>query len=208
MGERYLREAVPMSTLETRRLILRLFTERDLDAYSEMCADAEVMRFLGGRPLAVGESWRQMASMLGHWHLLGYGMWALEERQTGAFVGRVGFLDPPGWPGFELGWALARPFGGRGLAFEAAQTALDHAFLRLGRDHVISLVHPDNKRSLRLAERLGERFERTVELLGDEVGVYGIDKILDVFLCRLRHDVDSELVNFLGLLGHQSDLGL
>ena len=163
-----------MSTLETQRLVFRLFTEKDLDPYAAMCADAEVMRFLGGRPMNRGESWRQVATMLGHWQLRGYGMWALEERQTGIFVGRVGFIDPPGWPGFELGWALARPFWGRGLAFEAAQTALDHAFLRLGRDHVISLVHPDNTRSLRLAERLGEKFERTIDFFGDEVGVYGI----------------------------------
>jgi RimJ/RimL family protein N-acetyltransferase len=165
-----------MSTLETRRLILRLFTERDFDPYAEMCADTEVMRYLGGRPLTLGESWRQVATMLGHWQLLGYGMWALEERQTGAFVGRVGFIDPPGWPGFELGWALARPFWGQGLAFEAAQAALEHAFQSLGRDHVISLIHPGNTRSLGLAKRLGEQFERTVDFFGDEVGVYGIDR--------------------------------
>jgi RimJ/RimL family protein N-acetyltransferase len=103
-------------------------------------------------------------------------MWAVEERESGAFIGRVGFIDPPGWPGFELGWALARAYWGRGLAFEAAQTALDHAFQRLGRDHVISLIHPENTRSRRLAERLGERFEKTVDLLGDKLGVFGIDR--------------------------------
>ncbi len=165
-----------MRRLETQRLILRQFTDRDLDPYAQMCADTEVMRFLGGRPLSRGESWRQIATMLGHWQLLGYGMWALEERETSAFVGRVGFIDPPGWPGFELGWALARPFWGRGLAFEAALKALDRAFGELGRDHVISLIHPDNTRSLKLAERLGERFERTVEFFGEEVGVYGIGR--------------------------------
>jgi RimJ/RimL family protein N-acetyltransferase len=165
-----------MSTLETQRLILRLFTARDLDPYAQMCADPEVMRFLGGRTWTPGESWRQMAAILGHWQLLGYGMWALEERQSGAFVGRVGFIDPPGWPGFELGWALAPPFWGQGLAFEAAEAALEHAFLILGRDHVISLIHPNNTRSLRLAKRLGEKFERTVDFFGDEVGVYGIDR--------------------------------
>jgi RimJ/RimL family protein N-acetyltransferase len=165
-----------MSTLETRRLILRLFTEGDLESYAQMCSDTEVMRFLGGRTWTRGESWRQMAAILGHWQLLGYGMWALEDRQTGAFVGRVGFIDPPGWPGFELGWALARPFWGQGLALEAAQVALEHAFLKLDREHVISLIHPDNTRSLALAKRLGEQFERTVDFFGDEVGVYGIDK--------------------------------
>jgi RimJ/RimL family protein N-acetyltransferase len=112
-------------------------------------------------------------------------MWALEERETAQFVGRVGFIDPPGWPGFELGWALARPFWGRGLAFEAALEALDHAFREMGRAHVISLIHPDNERSLRLAERLGERFERTVDFIGEEVGVYGIGRA-DWELARAR----------------------
>jgi RimJ/RimL family protein N-acetyltransferase len=52
--------------------------------------------------------------MLGHWSLLGYGMWALEDKASGVLVGRAGFIDPPGWPGFELGWLLARPHWGKG----------------------------------------------------------------------------------------------
>ena len=165
-----------MSSLETQRLILRLFTERDLDPFAGMGADSEVMRFLGGRPLTHSESWRQVATMLGHWQLLGYGMWALEERETGAFVGRVGFIDPPGWPGFELGWALARDFWGRGLAWSQDLDSLLNNKRVYHSDHVISLIHPENTRSRRLAERLGERFEKTVDLFGDEVGVYGIDR--------------------------------
>lgn len=164
----------PMVTLETARLLLRPFSGADVDAYAEMCADTEVMRFLGGRLWSRAETWRHIATILGHWHLLGYGMWAVEERSSGRFVGRVGFIDPPGWPGFELGWALARPFWGHGLAAEAGRAALEYAFSELDKEHVISLIHPENRRSLRLAERLGQCFERATEHFEETVSVYGI----------------------------------
>lgn len=70
-----------MPTLETDRLILRLFRETDLDAYSEMCADPDVMRYIGvGQPLSRSEAWRNMAMILGHWQLRGYGLWAVVEK--------------------------------------------------------------------------------------------------------------------------------
>src|SRR5262245_36978224 len=112
-----------MATLETARLRLRMFRADDFEAYAAMCADAEVMRFLGGQPFSRVESWRHLAMILGHWAIRHYGMWAVEERATGVFVGRIGFVDAEGWPGFELGWALARPHWGRGLATEGARAA-------------------------------------------------------------------------------------
>ena len=85
-------------TLTSERLILRPFRENDLDAFARCCQDEETMRYLGGT-LSREDAWRQMAMLLGHWQLRGYGMWALEERATGAFVGRLGFHRPEGWPG-------------------------------------------------------------------------------------------------------------
>jgi RimJ/RimL family protein N-acetyltransferase len=165
-----------MITLETERLVMRPFAEADLDAYAAMCADPEVMRFLGGETWDRMQTWRHIAATLGHWQLRGYGPWAVEEKASGTMVGRVGFINPEGWPGFELGWTLARSAWGHGFATEAAARALEHAFTEMARDHVISLIHPDNKPSLAVAERLGETFERTIELLGEEVGVYGISR--------------------------------
>ena len=87
-------------TLETERLRLRAFRKADHAPYAEICADPEVMRYLGtGVTLNSLETWRAMAAALGHWQLLGYGMFALEVKATGELAGRVGFLDPPGWPG-------------------------------------------------------------------------------------------------------------
>ena len=102
-----------MVTLASRRLLLRMFRESDLDAYAAMCGDPEVMRYLGdGYPLTRAEAWRNMALVLGHWQLRGFGLWAVEERATGLLAGRVGCWQPEGWPGLEIGWALRREFLG------------------------------------------------------------------------------------------------
>ena len=111
-----------------------------------------------------------------HWQLRGFGLWAVEELATGAMIGRIGFFQPEGWPGFELGWMLARACWGRGLATEGARAALEFAFAELRRPHVISLIRPENRSSIRVAERLGEQHEGRSEVLGVEALVYGISR--------------------------------
>ncbi len=164
--------------LETERLVLRMFVEDDFDDYARICADEEVVRHLGdGKPLRGPDAWRQMAFIIGHWHLRGYGLWAVEEKSSGRLAGRIGFFNPMGWPGFELGWMLGREFWGRGYATEGARRALAYAFEEMGRTHVISLIRPDNRASIRVAERLGEQLEGRAELFGHEVLVYGIGHV-------------------------------
>jgi RimJ/RimL family protein N-acetyltransferase len=156
-----------MDKVETDRLTLRMLRETDFDAYAEMCADPDVMRYIGdGQPMARQMAWRNLAQMIGHWSLRGYGLWAAEERSSGDLVGRIGFWNPDGWPGFELGWTLRRTFWGRGYATEGARAALRLAFARLGRPHVISLIHPENAASIRVAERIGERQVGPTEVMG------------------------------------------
>jgi len=164
-------------TLETERLRFRMFRDDDLDTYATFVADAEVVRYLGeGRPLTRQEAWRQMAIILGHWQLRGYGLFAVEERATKTLVGRIGFFNPEGWPGFELGWMLGRAHWGKGYATEGARRALAFAFNELDQRRVISLIRPDNAPSVRVAERLGERLEGQVTLFGQEALVYGISR--------------------------------
>jgi RimJ/RimL family protein N-acetyltransferase len=117
-----------------------------------------------------------MAMLAGHWQLRGFGMWVVEERATGAFVGRVGLHYPEGWPDREVGWALARPFWGRGYATEAGRAAIEVAFGRLGWQRIISLIDPANVRSVRLAERLGERRDCEAVVRGHRVAVYALAK--------------------------------
>lgn len=169
------RPPIPVPALESERLLLRPFGDADFDAYAAMCADPEVMRYVGDRAvLSREDAWRQMAMLAGHWQLRGFGMWAVEERATGAFIGRVGLHFPEGWPDREVAWALARPYWGRGFAFEAARAALTHAFLTLEWERAISLIDPANSRSVRLAERLGERYERDVDIRGQRVRLYAL----------------------------------
>jgi RimJ/RimL family protein N-acetyltransferase len=166
-----------MITLETDRLTLRMLRESDLDAYAEMCADPEVMRYLGdGQPMARPMAWRNLAMMVGHWSLRGYGLWAAQERASGVLVGRIGFWNPEGWPGFEVGWTLRRSFWGRGYATEGARAALGYAFTQLGQPHVISLIHPENAASIRVAQRIGERLSGSTEVMGKSALVYRITR--------------------------------
>jgi RimJ/RimL family protein N-acetyltransferase len=166
---------ISIPTLETPRLLLRQFRQNDSDALAALHADPEVMKFLGdGRPKARAETWLAMASYLGHWELRGYGLWAVEEKATGKFVGRIGLLNPEGWPGLEVAWTLARDRWGNGFATEGAKAALEYAFSVLKLEHVISLIHPDNAASIRVAMRIGEKLEGQAELFGVMRSVYGI----------------------------------
>jgi len=135
------------------------------------------MRYIGdGQTLARPMAWRNLAMVVGHWALRGYGLWAVEERASGVMVGRIGFWNPEGWPGFELGWMLRRSFWGRGYATEAARTALQHAFTEMNQEKVISLIHPENAASIRVAQRLGEQLVAATDVMGKPVLVYGISQ--------------------------------
>jgi RimJ/RimL family protein N-acetyltransferase len=166
-------ERAPLE-LTTPRLRLRQFVAADHEAYAAMSADAEVMRYIGGGgPVSSDDAWRGIAGMLGHWALRGYGMWALQLRGGGGpMIGRAGFIDPPGWPGFEIGWLLAREHWGHGYAREAVQAVLAVAFGPLRRESAISLIRPGNARSIRLAERLGATLDGRIDFMGGETLLY------------------------------------
>jgi RimJ/RimL family protein N-acetyltransferase len=160
--------------LHTERLVLRAFTQDDFEPFVTIVADPEVIRYLdNGRPIDREECWRGMALFLGHWHLRGYGWWAVEERSSGEFLGRIGLYNPEGWPGIEVGWLLRRSAWGVGLATEGATAALNFAFDVVGAGHVISLIDARNTRSIRVAEKIGERYERHIEHRDKSVVVYG-----------------------------------
>jgi RimJ/RimL family protein N-acetyltransferase len=164
-------------TLTTERLLLRGFQPGDQQPFAAIHADAEVMRHLGdGRPLTPAGAWRSLAVHVGHWHLRGYGNWAVVERATGRLIGRAGLWNPEGWPGLEVGWLLARDRWGRGYATEAARAAVHHAFTTLDADHLISVIRPGNTASIRVAERLGESYERTTSVDGHEACIYGLPR--------------------------------
>lgn len=162
-------------TLETSRLLLRGWRPRDLAPHAEMAADPEVMRYLGeGRTGGRSKAGREIATHVVHWALRGYGQWALERRSDGASIGRAGLWNPPGWPGVEVGWKLARDAWGEGYATESGRAAIEWARESLDVPELISIIHRENAASVGVAERLGmdRRLETTFK--GHPVYIYGI----------------------------------
>jgi RimJ/RimL family protein N-acetyltransferase len=157
--------------LQTARLFLRGWREGDFEAFAALHADPEQARFIGG-VLTRNDAWRRMASIAGHWILRGYGTWALEDRATGEFVGWSGLWEPEGLPGCDLGWTLAPTARGRGLAQEAALRGRRYAYETVGLKSLISLIHPLNAASIRVAEKLGAHFERITSFGGADYAMY------------------------------------
>lgn len=142
--------------LETDRLILRAPEPRDLEAWMAFLVSERGTWHGGGPEQGAGRAWRMVATLFGHWQLHGYGTFNAMRRSDGAFVASVGPFFPPDWPEREIGWSVLRAEDeGKGYAAEAARAVLLHLFRDLGWTTVVSYIHPDNARSIALAERLG-----------------------------------------------------
>jgi ribosomal-protein-alanine N-acetyltransferase len=150
-------------TLETARLRLTALTERHFDDYAAMLADPESTRWVGdGQPLDRTNAWQ----------LRGCGMWALERKDTGEFIGRAGLMYPDGWPDLELGWMLKPEHRHQGYATEAGNAVLEFAWNQLHARRVISLVRIGNEASDRVAERLGGEHIENMDFYGSHSHVF------------------------------------
>ena len=165
---------VPL-TLETPRLRLRPFEEHDCDALHEMFSDEACVQYTIETPLAHWQTWRALASYLGHWQLRGYGPYAVVDKATGAMVGPVGLWFPIEWPEPEIKWSLARRFWGFGFATEAATAVREMAAAILHRERLISVIRPGNVRSQAVARKLGGAYEKTIPFRGGKAEVYAYD---------------------------------
>ncbi|MEM9010461.1 MAG: GNAT family N-acetyltransferase [Pseudomonadota bacterium] len=148
--------------IATARLILRPFEERDRAPFAAMNADAEVMRHFPAR-LSRAESDQIIDKVEAQRAKAGFSFCAVEERETGRFVGmagisRVGF-QAHFTPAVEVGWRFARDAWGRGLATEAARAAVDAGFRTFGLQEIVAFTVPANVRSRAVMERLGMRYD-------------------------------------------------
>ena len=150
-------------TIETERLVLRAHRPSDLDAMTAIWADADMTRFIGGRPFTREECWARLLRYAGLWPTLGFGYWAIEDKAEGHFVGEAGFADfkrdmTPSMEGLlEAGWVLAPWAHGRGFATEAVSAMLSWADKILMVEKTVCIIHPDHNASLRVAAKLGFR---------------------------------------------------
>ncbi len=155
--------------IETARLRLRAHRLEDFEDSFAMWSDPVVTRFIGGKPSTEQQAWSRLLGYAGHWVLMGFGYWAVEEKATGRFAGELGFAnfkrdiaasmrDVP-----ELGWALASPFHGQGYATEAVRAAVGWGDVRFESARTVCLIDPANLASIRVAEKCGYAvFERTL----------------------------------------------
>jgi RimJ/RimL family protein N-acetyltransferase len=148
--------------LETDRLRLRGPTLADFPACAALWGDAETVRFIGtGKPSGTEEAWGKFLRNAGHWSLLGFGYWVVEEKTSGAFAGLVGLshikrdIEPPPPDLPEAGWVFALEAQGKGYATEAVGAALAWGETRFGNAHSFCIIDPDNAPSLRVAEKCG-----------------------------------------------------
>ena len=169
--------SIDIPEIGTERLLLRGYRETDVDALEEMAADPIIAPFVGyaGAPLREA-CWRSIALWIGHWALRGFGMWAVEERESGAFIGRIGLWEPDGWPGTEVGWMLGPAWWGRGYATEAARASIGWGFGNLAVDELVSLIHSTNHASQAVATRIGEAYRGEVPFRGGTTGLWAISR--------------------------------
>jgi RimJ/RimL family protein N-acetyltransferase len=168
-----------MISVETPRLLLRLPEETDAEPFVTIHQDPEVLEKkqvtltapTGGIEVGV----QNVRRMLRHWDERGYGQWTVVEKSSAQVIGCVGLFHPKGWPGIDLSWILHRSRWGNGFATEASNAALQWAW-DANIDHIISLIAPHDLRSIRVATKIGERFERADAdpVHGEPVHVYGI----------------------------------
>jgi RimJ/RimL family protein N-acetyltransferase len=161
--------------IETERLILRQWRESDIAANTAMLGDPLSGRFITADRKPVTDpmaGWRNAAIMAGHWVLHGFGMFAVEEKSSGQFVGRVGPFCPPIWPGFEIGWGIAKECRGKGYAVEAARASIDWTFASFELKKVVHCIDRENTASQAVARRLGASNKGETVLFGHSVDLW------------------------------------
>jgi RimJ/RimL family protein N-acetyltransferase len=168
----------PVPIIETDRLILRGHHPDDFDDFHAMWSVPDVIAMITGKPSARSETQTRLMRHIGHWAAFGWGYWALEDKATGQFAGDVGF----GWfrrdivpliddmP--EMGWVLAASFHGKGYATEAGRAALAWMDKAMPRTKTCALFHPENKGSIRVADKLGFTPWTIGQFKGEDTPIY------------------------------------
>ena len=164
--------------IETPRLILRAHALADFDPYVALWSDPDVVRYITGTPFSREASWARFLRHPGHWQHMGFGFLAIEERETGRFIGEAGFHDmrremTPSIEGtLEAGWGLMPSAHGRGYGFEAMQALVGWADATFPGRRMTCIIDPANQPSQRVATKLGFREVTAASYHGSAVTLY------------------------------------
>lgn len=169
--------------IETDRLIVRRWCAEDIEPYAKICADPEVMAFIGdGATRTFTEAADQVAKFEAMWEQNRYGIYAIELRDSSSFLGFTGFADPSFLPDLlpsvEIGWRLGKPFWGNGYATEAAQAVLSAGIRSKMFTGIVSICQAGNIASSRVMQKLGLKFDRrsTDPTCGRDVLIYRLSR--------------------------------
>ncbi len=178
MGRTTIGEVSDAPVLHTERLRLRGHRVEDLASVAELWRDPEVVHHIGGQPSSAEEAWGRLLKYAGLWALLGYGYWLVETRDTGRFVGEVGFanfhrdLEPPLGDTPEAGWVLSPWSHGRGYATEAVTAVHQWGDAEWGEVRTACLIGLANAASIRVAIKCGYQETTRTTYHGDSVALY------------------------------------
>ena len=153
-------------SIATERTLLRHFQESDLEDIHEYYGDEQATRYTTGKAFNLAESWRALVLMIGHWQVRGFGPYAMQRQVDGKVLGLCGLWHPNDWPEPEIKWALSREFWGQGYGSEAARAVQKAAAEHLPGLSLISFIQQENKASIRLAEAVDARLEKTLPFRG------------------------------------------
>ncbi|MGI4791487.1 MAG: GNAT family N-acetyltransferase [Janthinobacterium lividum] len=164
--------------LETERLLLRVFRPEDLDAFAEIEADPEVMRFYASGPRSRERAEQGVRYFIGLQERHGFSPWAVIDKADDCFIGYCGLLPQTidGQEEVEVGYKLARAYWRRGLATEAAYAVRDWGFTHLAVLRLISIINPSNAASIRVAQKNGLRHEKDADYGGTTCRIYTLDR--------------------------------
>ena len=163
--------------IETQRLLLRPFTSDDLDEFVLLCADPEVMRYIGsGEPQSRERAEMRFNALIKHWNDHAFGPFAVATKTGDEFTGFCGLQFLDNTAEIEVGFRLAKRFWAMGLATEAAKASLRFGFEELRLDRIVAVVQPENIASSRVIEKIGLRYVKDARFYDTDVKYYAINR--------------------------------
>jgi len=180
--------------IETRRLVLRGPEPEDYPSFKSTFTSYRA-RFMGG-PLNPYETWMLYAAEIGHWKIRGFGMWMIHDKSTDKTYGMAGGWMPAMWPEKEIAWVIWPEVAGRGIALEATHAARKYFYNALGWDGAVSYIDPKNLDSIRLAERLGAKKDKTAPTVDGHDAVYRHPSPAELDGTQLNDGIEMEIAHY------------